>query len=114
MPDIARDADIVELDGPPRFGHGERVASRCAVRNDGTYPGREIGAPLVARGDVGIVVSIGSFLQQFYIYEVDFVDRGCRVGMKARELVSLDHLPPHVVEALGPEKLARLRELGHA
>lgn len=114
MPDIARDSDVIELDGPPRFAYGERVASRCTVRNDGTFPGRDIGDLLVSRGDVGIVVSIGSFLQQFYIYEVDFVDQRCRVGMKARELVSLDHLPPHVAETLGPEKLARLRELHHA
>ena len=30
--------------------------------------------------------TIGTFLQQFYIYAVDFVDSGTRVGMKRKEL----------------------------
>lgn len=108
MPDIARDSDTVELDGPPAFAHGERVVSRYTVRNDGTFPGREIGDLLVSRGDVGIVTGVGTFLQQYYIYTVEFVSQGWRVGMKGRELVSLDHLPPHVAEQLGADKLARL------
>lgn len=81
--------DRVELDGPPDYEYGEKVRSRKAVRNDGTFPGREIGEILVKKGDVGYVVSIGTFLQQFYIYGVEFVDRGYRVGMKGRELESL-------------------------
>jgi nitrogen fixation protein NifZ len=113
MGDISRDSDVIEIDGPPRFAHGERVASRSTVRNDGTYPGRDIGALLVSRGDVGVVVSVGTFLQQFYIYAVDFIENGCRVGMKGRELVSLDHLPAHVAQQLGPQKLAQLKELTH-
>lgn len=75
-----------ELDGPPRFDYGERVRARKAVKNDGTFPGRDIGAVLVKKGDVGYVRSIGTFLQAFYIYGVDFADRGVVVGMKAREL----------------------------
>jgi nitrogen fixation protein NifZ len=114
MGDISRDSDVIEIDGPPRFAHGERVASRSTVRNDGTFGGREIGELLVSRGDIGVVISVGTFLQQFYIYEVEFVERGYRVGMKGRELVSLDKLPDHVVEALGPDKLAQLREALHA
>jgi nitrogen fixation protein NifZ len=90
MADIARDDDTVELEAPPRFEIGERVASRSVVRNDGTYCGRDIGEVLVQRGDVGYVRSIGTFLQQFYIYGVDFMERGYRVGMKGRELESLD------------------------
>ena len=90
MGDIARDSAVVELDGPPRFGYGEKVVSRFHIRNDGTYRGRDIGEILVHKGDVGYVASIGTFLQQFYIYGVDFVDRGCLVGMKGREIVSLD------------------------
>jgi hypothetical protein len=31
--------------------------------------------------------------------------------MRGRELVSLDNLPEHVIEALGAEKLAQLSEL---
>ena len=87
---IARDSDQIELDGPPAFAYGERVIARFNVRNDGSFPGREVGDLLVAKGDWGYVTSIGTFLNQFYIYGVEFVDHGCRVGMKARELVSMD------------------------
>ena len=90
---LARDSDIVELDGPPDFDYGEKVISRKNVRNDGTFAGAEIGDVLVKKGDIGYVKSIGSFLQQFYIYGVDFVDHGYVVGMKGRELRSLDNPP---------------------
>lgn len=83
---INRDSDVVELDGPPRFEYGQKVRSRMNVRNDGTFPGKEIGDVLVKKGDVGYVSSIGTFLQQFYIYGVDFYERGHVVGMKGREL----------------------------
>jgi nitrogen fixation protein NifZ len=87
---LARDTDIVELDGPPAFDYGEKVISTKNVRNDGTFCGAEIGQLLVKKGDVGYVKSVGSFLQQFYIYGIDFIDRGYVVGMKGRELRSLD------------------------
>lgn len=87
---INRDGDIVELNGAPRFGYGEKVMSTKTVRNDGTFPGREIGDILVKKGDIGYVTSIGTFLQQFYIYGVEFIAHGYRVGMKGRELESLD------------------------
>jgi len=100
MSDIRRDSEVVELDGPPRFAFGERVVSRFNVRNDGTFTGREIGDCLVQKGEVGYVTSIGTFLQQYYIYGVEFVERGYRVGMKGRELASLDRVPPEVQERL--------------
>ncbi|MBD5805227.1 NifZ domain protein [Azoarcus sp. Aa7] len=87
---FARDSEIVELDGQPAFVYGEKVISRKNVKNDGTFVGREIGEVLVKKGDVGYVKSIGTFLQQFYIYGIDFVDHGYVVGMKGRELRSLD------------------------
>jgi nitrogen fixation protein NifZ len=83
---IARDSDVVELDGPPSFDYGARVRSRRMIRNDGTFPGKDIGDVLVKKGDEGYVVSIGTFLQQFYIYGVDFPALGYRVGMKRKEL----------------------------
>jgi nitrogen fixation protein NifZ len=83
---IERDSDIVELDGPPFYDYGARVRSRRTIRNDGTFPGKDIGDVLVKKGDEGYVVSIGTFLQQFYIYGVDFPARGYRVGMKRKEL----------------------------
>ena len=83
---IARDSDVVELDGEPEFGYGTKVRSKKTVRNDGTFRGKEIGEILVKKGDEGYVASIGTFLQQFYIYGVDFPEHGYLVGMKRKEL----------------------------
>jgi nitrogen fixation protein NifZ len=101
MSDINRDGDEVEIALPPRFEIGERVASRSVVRNDGTYQGCDVGQVLVTRGEVGYVRSIGTFLQQFYIYAVEFVGSGHQVGMRAKELCTLDRLPAEVIAQLG-------------
>jgi nitrogen fixation protein NifZ len=101
MSDISRDDDGIEINLPPRFEMGERVISRSVVRNDGTYNGRDIGEVLVQRGEVGFVRSIGTFLQQFYIYAVEFPATGHQVGMRAKELCTLDHLPDEVIAQLG-------------
>lgn len=90
MAKISRDSDVVELNGPPRFDYGTKVVSRFNIRNDGTYRGREVGDVLVKKGDVGYVSSIGTFLQQYYIYGVDFYERGTLVGMRSRELEPFD------------------------
>ena len=87
---INRDDGYIEIDGAPAYAYGEKVRSRMNVRNDGTFPGRDIGEILVRKGDVGYVASIGTFLQQFYIYGIEFIDHGYRVGMKRRELESVD------------------------
>jgi nitrogen fixation protein NifZ len=94
MGDISRDSDSNELNDPPRFNFGEKVKSKKVVRNDGTFTGAEIGQVLVNKGDMGYIKSINTFLQQFYIYAVDFPDRGYAVGMKGREIESLDNPPP--------------------
>jgi nitrogen fixation protein NifZ len=83
---ISRDSDVVELDGEPEFGYGTKVRSRKTVRNDGTFRGKMIGDILVKKGDEGYVASIGTFLQQFYIYGIDFPQHGYLVGMKRKEL----------------------------
>jgi nitrogen fixation protein NifZ len=83
---ISRDSDEVELDGPPAFDYGEKVRSLRNIRNDGTFPGKDIGDLLCKKGEEGYVVSIGTFLQQFYIYGVEFISTGYRVGMKRKEL----------------------------
>lgn len=110
MADIARDDDQIEIAFPPRFAMGERVASRTVIRNDGTYNGKDIGEVLVHKGEVGYVRSIGTFLQQFYIYAVEFTGSGHRVGMRAKELCTLDHLPEDVLARLG-ERAAELAAL---
>lgn len=86
---MQRDSSIVELTGAPAFNFGQKVRSRKMVRNDGTFPGKEIGDILVKKGDIGFVAGIGTYLQQFYIYAVDFYEHGYRVGMKAHELEPL-------------------------
>ncbi len=91
MPFVEREPEI-EIDGPPRFQPGDKVIARLNVKNDGTFPGRDIGERLVHKGDVGYVRDVGTFLQQFYIYAVEWVDRGVLVGMRARELGALDAL----------------------
>jgi len=110
MADINRDDEAIEVASPPRFKMGERVISRTVIRNDGTYNGKDIGEVLVNKGEVGFVTSIGTFLQQFYIYAVEFVDSGHRVGMRAKELCTLDHLPEDVLARLG-QKAELLREI---
>lgn len=90
MTTISRDSDVVEINDPPVFDYGDRVRARRTVKNDGTFPGKEIGDILCKKGEEGYVVSIGTFLQQFYIYGVEFVSSGHRVGMKLKELEAAD------------------------
>ena len=86
MSNIVRDSEVVELSGPPYFSFGEKVRAKRTIRNDGTYAGKEIGDILAKKGEVGYVVSIGTFLQQIYISAVEFTDSGNRVGKKRKEL----------------------------
>lgn len=111
MADINRDDDVIELAFPPRFAYGERVIARSVIRNDGTYNGRDIGEVLVNKGEIGYVTNINTFLQQFYIYAVDFINTGHRVGMRAKELCTLDNLPEDVLAQLG-DRASALRALG--
>jgi nitrogen fixation protein NifZ len=90
MAKISRDSDIIELDAPPRYDYGAKVVARFNIRNDGTFRGRDIGELLVKKGDVGYVASIGTFLQQYYIYGVDFYERGNLVGMRSKELFAFE------------------------
>ena len=86
MANISRDSEVVELNAPPFFNYGEKVRAKRMVRNDGTYAGKEIGDVLVKKGEEGYVVTIGTFLQKYYIYGVEFAASGNRVGMKRKEL----------------------------
>jgi len=86
MSNISRDSDAMELNDPPAFNYGTKVRARRTIRNDGTFCGKDIGEVLCNKGEEGYVVNIGTFLQQFYIYGVEFPDSGNRVGMKRKEL----------------------------
>ncbi len=85
------DGDIVELTGPPFFEFGEKVRLKKHIRNDGTFPQKDVGEILGRKGDEGYIRSIGTFLQQFYIYAVYLPERGVTIGCKRRELESLDY-----------------------
>jgi nitrogen fixation protein NifZ len=86
---LKREEDV-EIVADPLFRPGEKVVSLKHIKNDGTIPLREIGEVVVRKGDVGYVRDIGTFLQQFYIYAVEWVERGTIVGMRGKELESLD------------------------
>jgi len=72
----------------PRFEYGDEVRVTRNVRNDGTYPGMEIGAPLVRRGSVGYVQNVGTYLQDQVIYSVHFLDANRLVGCREEELIA--------------------------
>lgn len=80
----------VEIYQDPKFMPGRKVRSTKYVKNDGTYAGRDVGDILVQKGDVGYVRDIGTYLQRYYIYAVEFVERGTVVGMRGRELAAID------------------------
>ena len=73
-----------------RFEFGEPVRVTRNVRNDGTYPGKEVGELLIRRGSVGHVIEVGTFLQDQVIYTVHFLDQGRMVGCRAEELIPAD------------------------
>lgn len=73
-----------------RWDYGESVRLIRNVRNDGTYPGLEPGAPLVRRGSIGYVIDVGTFLQDQLIYSVNFLEEGKIVGCREEELIDAD------------------------
>ena len=73
-----------------RYDYGDAVRVIRNVRNDGTYPGLEVGAPLVRRGSVGHVVNVGTFLQDQVIYSVHFLEEQRLVGCREEELIAAD------------------------
>lgn len=74
----------------PQYDYGDAVRVVRNVRNDGTYPGLDVGAPLVRRGSVGHVVNVGTFLQDQIIYSVHFLDINKVVGCREEELIAGD------------------------
>lgn len=80
----------IEIDSPPQFEMGEKIRIKKLIRNDGTFPGKEIGEHLAKKGDIGYVVGIGTFLQTSYIYAIHFLEKGYVVGCRAREMESFD------------------------
>ncbi|MDP3009994.1 MAG: nitrogen fixation protein NifZ [Methylococcales bacterium] len=73
-----------------RFEFGEDVRVTRNIRNDGTYPGMDVGELLIRRGSVGNVVEVGTFLQDQVIFTVHFLQHGRMVGCRLEELLGLD------------------------
>lgn len=74
----------------PNFEYGAEVRLTRNVRNDGTYPGEEVGSMLVRRGEVGSVYDVGTYLQDQIIYRVHFLNAGKTVGCREEELIPAD------------------------
>ena len=110
---MSTDDREIEVYRDPAYLPGDKVVSTKNIKNDGTMAGKEIGEVVVKKGDVGYVRDIGVFLTQFYIYAVDFVERGGVVGMRERELIRAEPsrrgahgapaLQPHIVTRAAQE-----------
>jgi len=74
----------------PEYEFGDVVRLIRNVRNDGTYPGMDIGELLVKRGSTGHVLNVGTFLQDQLIYTVHFMDSDLKVGCRGEELIAAD------------------------
>lgn len=70
----------------PDFDYGDEVRVLRNVRNDGTFPGRDVGELLVRRGSTGVVRDVGTFLQDQLIYTVHFLESDRLVGCREEEL----------------------------
>ncbi|MGK7943545.1 MAG: nitrogen fixation protein NifZ [Microcystaceae cyanobacterium] len=79
-------AGDVELDAPPMFEMEQKVRLKKLVRNDGTFPGQDVGVTLAKKGDEGYVVGIGTYLQSYYIYAIHFIESGFVIGCRHKEL----------------------------
>jgi nitrogen fixation protein NifZ len=88
--DLYLDDDEDEDERPQRFDYGDQVRVIRNVRNDGTYPGLDVGAFLVRRGSVGYVMNVGTFLQDQVIYSVHFLNEQKMVGCRQEELIAAD------------------------
>ena len=75
-------------EGRCEFGESVRVTRN--VRNDGTYPGMDVGTLLIRRGSVGNVIEVGTFLQDQVIFTVHFLNQGRMVGCRLEELIGAD------------------------
>ena len=67
------------------FKLGDEVRSLTQVRNDGTYPHRDIGEILVYQGDTGVVRESWGFLGEVY-YTVEFFAHAAVVIMRGQEM----------------------------
>ena len=79
-------SDELELDLPPIYDLGDKVKIISEIKNDGTYPGKKLGEVLIDIGEVGYVISIGTYLQRAYIYAIRFMEKDIVIGCRKHEL----------------------------
>jgi len=79
-------SDELELDLPPIYDIGDKVRITSLIKNDGTYPGKKLGEVLIDVGEVGYVISIGTYLQKAYVYAIRFMEKDIVVGCRKHEL----------------------------
>ena len=91
-------SDEIEIDAPPAFELGDRVRVRKLIRNDGTFPVKDIGFHLAKKGDIGYIVGIGTYLQRAYIYSVHFLETNFVVGCLKKELDLMEQLQPIIAQ----------------
>jgi len=72
------------------FDYGEKVRVIRNIRNDGTFMGADRGALLVRRGSVGFIKSMGKFLQDQVIYQVQFIEQGFTIGCRDTEVAGIN------------------------
>lgn len=83
----------------PRFEYGSEVRVTRNLRNDGTFPGAQVGELLVRRGSTGYVRDVGTFLQDQIVYTVHFVASDRLVGCREQELQGAEeHWVPSLFE----------------
>jgi nitrogen fixation protein NifZ len=74
----------------PRWQIDDEVRVIRNVRDDGTFPGADMGDLLLRRGSVGVIRDIGTFLQDQIIYSVYFYAENRLIGCREEELIGLD------------------------
>lgn len=71
----------------PVYEYGDEVRLIRNVRNDGTFPGKDVGELLIRRGACGVVYDVGTYLQDQLIYRVHFLNDNRTVGCREEELI---------------------------
>jgi nitrogen fixation protein NifZ len=90
VPDVRlrKAAGRPEAHAGQQFHAGEWVRSVTLIKNDGMYPHKDIGEPLVYPGDTGTVQQSWRFLGDVY-YTVEFMAYAVFVIMRGREMESV-------------------------
>ena len=73
-----------------RWDLGDSVRVVRNVRNDGTFPGADLGELLIRCGSTGTVIDVGTFLMDQIIYTVHFLEVDRIVGCREEELIGTE------------------------